>query len=207
MSQNMRKSHYIDTKYQQYVADELKKLPHKVHYKLYMIYTKDGFTDDQGIKHQGQRINQSFLADAMGVSRQQFADYIKVDKPTIPKLGALHKLSRAINIPFEYLVEDTIDYLADPSAYSFDTNHKISANKKLCSNTIKDHLRKENSVSKNKLTKFLDDVGINCALMYRLTDTALLDLTHALKETVNSFLSDENNLYNPVNPIDPDDLE
>ena len=72
---------------------------------------------------------------------------------------------------------------------------------------INSQLDIERKDGEGKLKQLLQEAGLDRGLVQRLTDAALSDLTHALKETVTSILSDKSNINEPVNPIDPDDLE
>lgn len=202
-TQNMKKYHYQD-KYEERVADTLKSLEHQIHYKLYMIYTKYGY-DKDGSHIDGYHISLERLAKAMGVSRQQFSKYIRPTNPHTPDIHALYKLSLYTNIPFEYLVNDTI---ACSESYSKGNSEQLQeANKKLCQLTISNHLTSEAKNRKMLWGTFVNKTGLNDVFLQRLTETAREDLITQVKDLVDRTLSQKDNLYVPMNPVDDEYID
>lgn len=202
-TQNMKKYHYIE-KYNEEDADALKTMEHKIHYKLYMIYTKYGY-DKDGSHIDGNHTSLERLAGAMGVSRQQFSKYISPNKPNTPDIYALYKLSLYTNIPFEYLVDDTIEC---SESYSNGNSEQLQiANEKLCKSTISKHLTSEAKNREMLWGTFLKETGLDDVLLQRLTETARMDLTKQVKDLVDRTLSQKANLYQPINPVDDEYID
>lgn len=187
--------HYCDDKFQPETANTLSALDRKVHYKLYMLWAKD------------PRLSQEEIAEAMGVSRQAFAKYIRESKPLIPDIYKLFRLSKQREIPIHYFTDDNIDYMDNPKECAIPDSYIEDVNRELIPFLINSQLDIERKDGEKKLKQLLQEVGLDRGLVQRLTDAAVSDLTHALKETVSSILADKSNINEPVNPIDPDDLE
>lgn len=203
-TENMKKAHYNDNKYSETVADTLNAMQHKIHYKLYMIYTKDGYYEN-GSHIDAHYINLKRFSEIMGVSRQQFSKYIRENNPDTPDIYALYRLSLHTHIPFEYLVDDTIEYSA--SYGSGNSEQIIDANKRLCKKLVSSQLGLENKTRAVLWNTFLNETGLDDALLQRLTETARTDLTKQVKDLVDRTLSQKDNLYVPMNPVDDEFID
>lgn len=203
-TENMKKAHYNDNKYSETVADALNAMQHKIHYKLYMIYTKDGYNEN-GSHIDAHYINLKCFSEVMGVSRQQFSKYIREKNPDTPDIYALYRLSLHTSIPFEYLVDDTIEYSA--SYGSGNSEQIIDANKHLCKKLVSSQLGLENKTRAVLWNTFLNETGLDDALLQRLTETARTDLTKQVKDLVDRTLLQKDNLYVPMNPVDDEYID
>lgn len=202
-TQNMKKYHYKD-KYEEGVANTLKSLEHQIHYKLYMIYTKYGY-DKDGSHIDSYHTSLERFAEAMGVSRQQFSKYIRPNNPHTPDIYALYKLSLYTNIPFEYLVDDTVE--CSESYSQVNSEQRQGANKKLCQSTSSNYLTAEAKNRKMLWCTFVNETGLNDVFLQRLTETAREDLTTQVKDLVDCTLSQKDNLYVPMNPVDDEYID
>lgn len=190
-----KEHHYCDNKYEKSVADKLMVLDRKVHYKLYMLWASN------------PTLTRSNIADAMGVSRQAFAKYIREETPLIPDVYKLFRLSKQFEIPLHYFIDDDIDCMDNLQDCTIPDSYVEDTNRELIPFLINSHLDIECKDGERKLKQLLQEVGLDRGVVQRLTAAALSDLTHALKDTVTTILSDKNNINEPINPIDPDDLE
>ena len=152
-------------------------------------------------------LTRSNIADAMGVSRQAFTKYIREETPLVPDIYKLCRLSKQFEIPLNYFTDDSIECMDNPKECTIPDGYSEYANRELILFLINSQLDIERKDGERKLKQLLQEAGIGHGLLQRLTDAAVSDLTHALKETVTAILSDKNNIYEPLNPIDPDDLE
>lgn len=202
-TKNMKKYHYIE-KYDDSVAKRLQALDHKIHYKLYMIYTKYGY-DENGSHVDGNHTSLNRLADSMGVRRQQFSKYIRPNNPETPSIYNLFKLSKATNIPFEYLVDDTIE--CSESFNSGMKQRREMANKRLCEKMVDKFLENEMDSSVKSWNMFSKETGLNGVFLQRLTEAAKENFTKQVKELVDHTLSQKENLYIPMNPVDDDYID
>lgn len=190
-----KEHHYCDNKYEKSVADKLIALDRKIHYKLYMLWASN------------PTLTRSNIADAMGVSRQAFTKYIREETPLVPDIYKLFRLSKQFEIPLHYFTDDDIECMDNPKECTIPDSYTEDANRELIPFLINSQLDIERKDGEKKLKQLLQEVGLDRGLVQRLTDVAVSNLTHALKETVTSILSDKSNINEPVNPIDPDDLE
>lgn len=203
-TENMKKAHYNDNKYNKQVADTLKAMQHKIHYKLYMLYTKDGYYEN-GSHIDGHYTNLNRFAEMMGVSRQQFSKYIRENNPDTPDIYALYRLSQHTHIPFEYLVDDTIEY--SDSCSNGNSEQIIDANKGLCEKVVSSHLKSEIKTRTVLWNTFLNETGLGDVFLQRLTEIARKELTTQVKDLVDRALSQKDNLYVPMNPVDDEYID
>lgn len=207
MENSRQKSHCMDNKFVPAIADSLKALDRKIHYKLYMIWAKDGFIDETGTKHKAENTNQSYLSSVMGVSRAQFQKYIRENNPNQPGIYELFKLSKELNIPLEYFVDDTIDYTPNPSKISPTQTQRIASNQKLCTRLSSEYMKADSKVKDAEWENFIKKSGLTKKLLYCLKPEAMERLSETIKQAVDDTLSDKNNTQTPINPIDVDDFE
>lgn len=202
-TKNMKKYHYIE-KYNSTDAGQLQTLDHKIHYKLYMIYTKYGY-DYNGSHIDGNHTSLKRLAELMGVSRQQFSKYIRPTNPETPDIYNLFKFSQATHIPFEYLVDDTIEC---SESYTIGTKQqRETANRQLCKTTLSKFLKDESYSCVKVWNTFSEETGLNGAFLQRLTESAKEDFFNQIKELVDNTLSRKENLYIPMNPVDDEYID
>lgn len=189
------------SKYDEYSANKLKTLERKIHYKLYMIYTQYGYNTPNGENVDCYHTNLTDLAQVMGVSRQGFSKYIDSTNPTVPDAYKIYKLSQALNIPFEYFMDDSVECMENPSEYRYDSNQKLTANKFLIKQLLKDFGKEEKIIRKNEWTSFLEETGLNEATLGRLTADAKHKITQEIKILVERTLAEKENLCEPITPL------
>lgn len=192
------------SKYDEYSANKLKTLERKIHYKLYMLYTKYGYTMPDGARIDCYHTNLNDLAQFMGISRQGFSKYIDITNPTVPDAYRLYRLSQALNIPFEYFMDDSVECMENPSEYCYNSIQKTTANKSLIKQLFKDYGKNEKVIYKSEWTSFLEETGLNEVTLERLTADAKSELTQQIKALVDKTLDKKENLYVPINPITSD---
>lgn len=209
MSRKKHDEYCCENKYNEDVANALKSKSNKVHYKLYMIYTQDGYTDANGKEVKACNLSQKKFASLMGVKRQQFADYISTAyNAGVPSKRKLFKLSRKINIPYGYLVDNTTEYLREPSKYSGTEDSMRQIGSALTKEVTGEFLSSQRKDQEIVLGMLLKETGLSDIILgKRLTDTAIENLTREIKKTVEKALSIKENLYQPQNPIDIENLD
>ena len=206
MGKKKAEGYHIDRKYDDTIAETLKGLDNKVHYKLYILYANN------------PHYSQTKIAKDMGVSREQFADYIRTSadaqnpiKPNTPTILSLFRLCIAKNIPLCYFLDNNSDYMEKPEECSIqgnDTDYVEAVNKELVPYLInKVAFRKDRLNEKHLIDCFLHDTGIIGSKFQYMTPAALEEFTQYVKKGLQDILSDKRNIIEPVNPIDPDDLE
>lgn len=164
------------------VIAALKKLPHKLHYKLYMLYASDSYK------------TQDDIADAVGITRQAFASYIRPNKPCSPSIPTLCRLCKYFKVPLWYLLNDEIEYCVYPD--ELDTPDGAD---NMAMGAVMTHaLKSTKAPERKRQQELLRSCGLDKGVLLFLTPGAREALTEAIKQCVDTISSNDDNWKKPI---------
>ena len=95
----------------------------------------------------------------------------------------------------------------DPTQCTSPVNYVEIVNENCIPPAITSHLNIETKEQKEKHRAFLLTCGLTPELLYRLNDEGTTELALRIQQEIKTVLSNPNNRYDPVNPVDADWIE